>query len=217
MRYPEAASFPGLIMWAAGTQGPRVVPGTYTVRLTAAGQTQTQTFEVRKDPRASATQADLAKQLDLLLKIRDKVTETHNAVTQIRQVRSQLEDLQKRVAGQAGAQKIADAAKSLNAKITAVEEELYQTKNQSSQDPLNFPIRLNNKLAALGGVVGASDDAPTEQSYAVYEELVAKINAQLGRLDQVMKTDLPAFNRLVRETDVPAVVVKPATPPGGAQ
>lgn len=214
MRYPEATTFPGMILWAAGTQGPRITPGIYTVRLTANGQTQTQSFEVKRDPRVQASPADFAKQLDLLLKIRDKVSETHNAITQIRQVRSQLEDLQKRVQGQAGAQKIVDAAKTLNGKLTAVEEELYQTKNQSSQDPLNFPIRLNNKLAALGGVVGSSDDAPTEQDYAVYEEIVAKIDAQLRRLDQVMKTDLPAFNRLVRETEVPAVVVKPPTPPG---
>ncbi|MDQ3908197.1 MAG: hypothetical protein M3268_07615, partial [Acidobacteriota bacterium] len=206
MRYPEATGFPGMIMWAAGTAGPRLVPGTYTVRLTANGQTQTQTFEVKKDPREATTQADFAKQLDLLMKIRDKFSETSNAITQIRQVRTQLEDLQKRVQGQPSAQKIDDAAKALNAKITSVEEELYQTKNQSSQDPLNFPIRLGNKLAALGGVVASSDDAPTEQDYAVYEDLVGKINVQLQRLDQVMKTDLPAFNRLVRDADIPAVV-----------
>jgi hypothetical protein len=215
MRYPEATGFPGMIMWAAGTQGPRLVPGTYTVRLTANGQTQTQTFEVKKDPRESATQADFAKQLDLLMKIRDKFSETSNAITQIRQVRTQLEDLQKRVQGQPSAAKINDAAKALNAKITAIEEELYQTKNQSSQDPLNFPIRLGNKLAALGGVVASSDDAPTEQDYAVYDDLVGRINVQLQRLDQVMKTDLPAFNRLVRDADIPAVVVKPPATGGG--
>jgi hypothetical protein len=221
MRYPDAATFPGLIMWAAGTQGPRISPGVYTVRLTANGQTQVQTFEVKKDPRLTTAPADFAKQLDLLLKIRDKVTETHNSITQIRQARSQLDDLQKRVAGQPGAQKIADAAKSLNAKLTAIEEELYQTKNQSSQDPLNFPIRLNNKLAALTGTINSSDDAPTEQTYVVYEDITARINAQLQKLDQVMKTDLPAFNRLVREADIPAVIVKPpagqgaSQPPGG--
>jgi hypothetical protein len=185
------------------------------VRLTANGQTQTQTFEVRKDPRETTTQADFAKQLDLLLKIRDKFTETSNAIMQIRQVRAQLEDLQKRVQGQPAAQKIADAAKSLNAKMTAIEEELYQTKNQSSQDPLNFPIRLNNKLAALSNSVASSDDAPTEQSYAVYEDLTGKINAQLQKLDQLMKTDLPAFNKLVRDADIPAVIVKPPAPGGG--
>ena len=89
-----------------------------------------------------------------------------------------------------------------------VEEALYQTKNQSSQDPLNFPIRLNNKLAALARAVGSADAAPTEQSSAVYDDLVAKIDAQLAALAQVMAADLVAFNRLVREKDVPAVVIK---------
>jgi hypothetical protein len=217
MRHPDASTFPGLIMWAAGTQGPRAVPGVYTVKLTAGGQTISETFEIKKDPRLDATPQDFAKQLDLLLKIRDKVTETHNAITQIRQVRTQLEELQKRVAGQANFARVVEAAKSLNQKLTAVEEELYQTKNQSSQDPLNYPIRLNNKLAALGGVVGSDDSAPTEQSYAAYEDLTAKINAQLQRLDAVMKTDLPAFNRLVREADIPAVIVKPSPTPGAGQ
>jgi photosystem II stability/assembly factor-like uncharacterized protein len=209
MRHPEAVGFPGLIMWAASTQGPRAAPGTYTVRLTAGGRTLSETFEIKKDPRVETTAADFAKQLDLLLKIRDKVTETHQAILQIRQVRAQLEELQKRVQGQASFQRVADAAKSLNQKITAVEETLYQTKNQSSQDPLNYPIRLNNKLAALGGVVGSADAAPTEQSHAVYQELTAAIDAQLRQLDQVLKTDLPAFNRLVRDADIPAVVVRP--------
>jgi hypothetical protein len=96
----------------------------------------------------------------------------------------------------------------LNKKLTAIEEALYQTKNQSSQDPLNFPIRLNNKLAALGGVVGGVESAPTTQSYAVYDEVVGSIDAELAKLSQVMKTDVPAFNQLVRDQNIPAVVVK---------
>ena len=119
--------------------------------------------------------------------------------------------------GQPNFKTISDAAKSLNGKMTAIEEELYQTKNQSSQDPLNYPIRLNNKLAALGGVVSSADTAPTEQSYAVYEDLVGKINVQLQKLDGVMKTDLPAFNALVREQNVPAVIVRPPAAQGGGR
>ena len=88
---------------------------------------------------------------------------------------------------------------------------MYQTKNQSSQDPLNYPIRLNNKLAALAGVVQSADAAPTDQSYAVYEEIVVQIDAQLAKLAQIMKTDVPAFNQLVRDQNIPAVTVKPPT------
>jgi len=99
----------------------------------------------------------------------------------------------------------------LDMNLTAIEEALHQTKNQSSQDPLNFPIRLNNKLAALGGVVASAESAPTAQSYAVYDEVVAGIDAQLQKLAQLMRSDVPAFNQLVRDQNIPAVVVKPST------
>jgi hypothetical protein len=104
----------------------------------------------------------------------------------------------------------------LKKNLTAVEESLYQTKNQSSQDPLNYPIRLNNKLAALAGVVASADAAPTEQSYAVYDELVVQIDAQLAKLTQIMKNDVPAFNQLVRDQNIPAVTVKSPANAGGA-
>jgi photosystem II stability/assembly factor-like uncharacterized protein len=209
MRYADAVRFPGMILWAGQTQGPRVIPGSYQVKLTVDGQTLTETFEIKPDPRLSTSAADYAKQLDLSLKIRDKLNETHNAILQIRDVKKQVDDLVKRVAGQPNTKPITDAGTALNKKLTEVEEALYQTKNQSSQDPLNFPIRLNNKLAALLGVVSRSETPPNDQSIAVYNELVAQIDAQLQKLAQVMKTDVPAFNQLVRDANIPAVVVKP--------
>jgi hypothetical protein len=216
MHYPDAVRFPGMILWAGNTRGPVIVPGTYTVKLTADGQTVTQTFEVKRDPRIQATADDFAKQLDLSLKIRDKFNETSNAILQIRDVKRQVDDLLKRVKDQPNFKPINDAAMKLNKSLTDIEETLYQTKNQSSQDPLNYPIRLNNKLAALGGVVASADAAPTAQSYEVYNDLVAQIDAQLGKLQQIIKTDLPAFNRLVREQEIPAVIVKPPAQPGDA-
>jgi hypothetical protein len=209
MRFPDATRFPGMILWSGETRGPRVAPGTYQVKLTVDGQTMTETFEVKSDPRLNTTAADYAKQLDLALKIRDKLTETHNAIIEIRDVRKQVEDLLKRVSGQPNAKPINDAGTALNKNLTAIEEALYQTKNQSSQDPLNFPIRLNNKLAALGGVVAGSETPPNDQSYVVYDEVVAQIDAQLQKLSQIMKSDVPAFNQLVKDQSIPAVIVKP--------
>jgi hypothetical protein len=207
LRYPDATRFPGMILWAGETRGPRIAPGHYLVRLTVDGQTLSQEFDVRPDPRLTTSAADYAKQLDLALKIRDKLTETHNAIIQIRDVKKQVDDLLKRVGPQS--KPIADAGNGLIRKLTEVEEALYQTRNQSSQDPLNFPIRLNNKLAALGGVVSRSETPPNDQSIAVYDELVGLINAQLQRLGQIMKTDVPAFNQLVKDQNIPAIVVKP--------
>jgi photosystem II stability/assembly factor-like uncharacterized protein len=211
-RHADAVRFPGMILWAGDTRGPKMPPGTYQVKLMVDGKSLTQNFEIKADPRLSTTPADYAKQLELGLKIRDKLTETHNAIIQIRDVRKQVEDLLKRVAGQPNFKVVNDAGTALNKKLTTIEEALYQTKNQSSQDPLNYPIRLNNKLAALGGVVGSAEAAPTAQSYAVYEELVTQIDAELQRLAQIMRTDVPAFNQLVRDQNIPAVVVKPPSP-----
>ncbi len=210
MRYPEAVRFPGMILWSGEMRGPRIVPGSYQVKLTVDGKTMTETFEVKPDPRLAITPADYSKQFELQLKIRDKLTETHNAIIQIRDVKRQVDDLLKRVKEQPNFKVINDAATGLNKNLTAIEETLYQTKNQSSQDPLNYPIRLNNKLAALGSVVSRADAQPTAQSYAVYDELVTQIDAQLQKLAQLMKADVPEFNQLVRDQNIPAVVVKGA-------
>lgn len=208
LRYPDATRFPGLILWSGETRGPRVIPGSYRVTLTVGGKSQTQAFEIKKDPRVETTPEDFARQFDLLLKIRDKLTETHDAIIRIRDIRKQADDIANRVKEQSGGSSVAAAAKELNKKLTAIEQELYQTKNRSNQDPLNYPIKLNNKLAALAGVVGQGDAAPTDQSDEVFRDLTGKIDAQLRALDNVLKDDVPAFNKVVRDQAVPAIVVK---------
>jgi hypothetical protein len=200
MRYPDATTFPGMILWAGSTSGPTIPPGVYTVKLTADGKSQTQTFEVKKDPRLSTTPEDYAKQVTLALQIRDKLTETNDGVIRIREVRKQLEDYTHR-----DDKRVADAAKALVQKLTVVEEELYQTKNRASEDPLNYPIKLNNKLAHVLGVVEGSDNQPTQQSYMVYEDVATRVNAQLKSLQTVMTTDLAAFNKLIHDSNVPAI------------
>ena len=141
------------------------------------------------------------------MKIRNKLTETHDAVTQIRAVREQVKSVAGHAKSAGGDDAIAKAADALDKSMTAVEEALYQTKNQSNQDPLNYPIRLNNKLSALAGVVASADAAPTASSYAVYEDIAGRIDAELSRLRTILDTELSSFNALVREKAVPAVVV----------
>ena len=209
LRYPDATGFPGMILWGGGLRGPLVTPGTYQMKLTVDGKTQTQSFEVLKDPRISTTADEFSKQLALLLKIRDKLSETNRAILEIRDVRGQIDALTKRVREQQNMMPVTDAGKALNGKLRTIEETLYQTKNRSSQDPLNFPIRLNNKLAALGSVVDSADAEPTSQSYVIYEDLVTRIDVELQNLRQILDKDLAAFNRMVKEQNVPAVTLKP--------
>ncbi|MGA2193960.1 MAG: glycosyl hydrolase [Bryobacteraceae bacterium] len=200
LRYPDATSFPGMILWAGSLTGPRVPPGTYTVRLTVDGKAQSQTFEVKKDPRLTTTPEEYTKQVTLALQIRDKLSDTNEGVIRIREVRKQLDEYARR-----DDKRVADAAKALSAKLTAVEEELYQTKNRASEDPLNFPIKLNNKLAHVLGLVEGSDNQPTQQSYMVYEDLATRVNGQLKALDALMTSDLAAFNKLIHDSNAPAI------------
>jgi hypothetical protein len=205
-----------MILWAGGVRGPAVVPGTYQVRLTVDGKSQTEKFEVRKDPRVQTTSEQYAAQLELSLQMRDKLSRTNETVVQIRQVRKQIDDLAARL--QAGPQTekskaIMEQAKSLSAEMTEVEEALYQTKSRASEDPLNFPVKLNNKLAALLSDLESADAQPTSAEQQVYEGLATEINAQLKAWGQMLDVKIPAFNKDVREADVPAVTLKKSSAP----
>ncbi len=209
MRYEPAKEFPQMILWSGDLVGPRIVPGRYQARLTVGQETRTVPFEVRNDPRSSATQADLEAQFQFLLATRDKLNQTHDAIRRIREVRTQLDDLRQRLrrAGTSGEHKaLLDAARSLDRKMTAVEEALYQTKNRSPQDPLNFPIRLNDKLNAVASSAATGDFRPTAQAVQVRDELVAAIDAELAKLDEIWRTDLPELNRLAGGEGITAVI-----------
>jgi len=195
MRYPGAKDFPGMILWAAGTRGPRAVPGNYQVRLVADGRTLTEPFEIRKDPRlTTVTQADLEEQFRFAMQIRDKTSEANEAVLLIRGVKSQIDD---RI-GKANDRRITSAGEALKAALTEVEGEIYQYRNRSSQDPLNYPIKLNNKIAALLNIVDGADARPTDQSYTVFEELSARLAEQIARMNQLLDRELPRFNEQLR-------------------
>src|SRR5205807_2577762 len=173
-------------------------------RLTVDGKTQTQSFEVKKDPRLSTTPEEYARQVSLALQLRDKLSETNQGVIKIRELRKQLDEYARR-----SDKRVSDAAKELTKKLTAVEENLYQTKNRASEDPLNYPIKLNNKLAHVLLVVQSSDNQPTQQSYMVYEDLATQVNAELKKLNVLTTTELTAFNKLIRDENVPAVQALP--------
>jgi photosystem II stability/assembly factor-like uncharacterized protein len=210
LSWPGATKFPGMVLWSGDPVEPAAVPGMYQVRLTAGGKTLTEPFEIRKDPRSAATQEDLEAQHRFLTETRDKLTETHDAVRRIRDVRSQLKDMEKRLAKDPAMKPVIDAAKDLDKKMTEVEEALYQTKNRTSEDPLNFPIRLDDKLNAVASSAAIGDYRPTAQAVQVRAELTAAIDAQLARLRAIWETDLAHYNQLAREKGVAAVIVPPA-------
>ena len=205
MRYPDAKDFPEMIVWSGGMRGPLATPGAYQIRLTVGDQTQSVGCEILPDPRHSTTQADYRAQFDFLIKVRDKLTETHEAIIKIRKVKGLVDGVTKPMNGKDAYKDVLDSGKALKKKLSEIEETLYQTKNRSGQDPLNFPIRLNDKLSGLNSVAGLGNYPPTKQTEAVLVELSGQIDEQLQKLAEVLAKDVPAFNDLVEAKEIPAI------------
>jgi photosystem II stability/assembly factor-like uncharacterized protein len=208
-RYEAAVKVPKAPLWGGSTDGPVALPGNYQVRLTVLGQQYTAPLEITTDPRLATGAADQQKRFDLSMKIRDQITTTDTTIIEIRDLRDQINTLNKRLGDDPKQKQVVDAGKALDKKMTEIEEVLIQTKAKSGQDVLNFPVRLNNDLVALGGVVGSADTAPTQQSYEVYDLLSQRLSEQLAKWNQIVSTDVPAYNNLVRQQEVPAIKITP--------
>ena len=205
LRYPDAHSFEGMILWAGQTRGPRAVPGDYRVRMVVGDDSTETRFTLKKDPRIEASRDDLQAQFDFLITLRDELSTTHRAIERIRAVRAQVNGVLERAAGTGAHEELEAAAEPLLEHLGEIERALYQTENRSRQDPLNFPIRLNNKLAALARSASIGPFRPTDQARAVHAELKARIDTELDALAHLIDREVPRFNALVAEKQVPAI------------
>ena len=210
MRYPDASLPPqGTNLFGASVRGPQAVPGTYRVRLTAGGKTLTQSFEIQKDPRTSTTTEDFDKQFALLTRIQEKLTVTHDAIADIIAARADLRAAVARAERSRAAAAIAAQGKALDASLESVQNELVQMNIRDGNDVLTYPAKLNNLIAALAPVVAATDTAPTVQSYDVFEDLSARLQAQLVKLHDIMDRDVATFNKAVEDHHVGAIPIRP--------
>jgi hypothetical protein len=209
MRYPGATDFPGMIMWAASTRGPQAPPGSYQVRVTADGQTATQAFAIRREPKLlkDVTDQDLREQFDLAMSVRNKTTQANEAVLLARGIKAQIQDRKGKLDAKAAS--VTRALDDFEQALSAIEGEIYQVKLQSSQDPLNFPIKLNNKIAALQGVVESADVRPTEQAYSVFRTLSNTLDEQLGKLDAAVKAKMPPVNQQLQRQKLDPIRAEP--------
>jgi len=213
MRYEKPPAIAGAASWGGRPTGPSVVPGAYQVKMTAGGKTLTEPLEIKLDPRLKTSQEDLVKQFELMTKITASVSEAHNAVKQIRDLHAQIAALKKRLSDAPHGKELVAAGDQLDKKMTAVEDEIIQSKSKSSEDPLNYPIKLNDKLMAIGGTVESAETAPTKQSYEVYEMLRGLLDVQLTKWKEIQSSDLADFNKLLRNDDVPNIMIAPAAQP----
>ncbi|EWH12561.1 glycosyl hydrolase family protein [Cellulophaga geojensis KL-A] len=189
-----AEKLKGMIFWWASFNGPKAVPGDYNVQLVVNGATQSKDFTIVPDPRAEASIADMQKQYNFITEVNETVNKAHTSIKKMRKITAQLAAFEKQYKDTEATKELVEKAKTMREKLENIEKELYQTKNRSNQDPLNFPIKLTNKLAHINSLIGLDDFAPTDQDIAVKNELTAKINTQLTAFNKVLDDEITAFN-----------------------
>jgi photosystem II stability/assembly factor-like uncharacterized protein len=205
LRYPGVERFEGLVLWNDYLDGPRAVPGDYRATLTVGEETLAVDLRVLPDPRSAATPEQLRQQFEFVWGINRKLTDTHQAITRLRELREQVAAVGERAGDAPDLAELAAQSEAMMERLDGIEQALYQVELEAPQDPLNFPIRLNDKLAGVMLAAAIGDHPPTASAVAVRDELFAAIDAQLAALDEVLGAELEAFNRLAAELALPAV------------
>jgi hypothetical protein len=199
----------GAIISLSNTRGPRAVPGKYAVRLTVGEESLTQPFEVLKDPRwENISVADLQEQFDLQVEAGKAFTLSHDLIKDVREIRTQVKDISSRAEKAGYSEDVKKAAEELNKKLTALEEELIQTKNESSQDPINYQVKLDNQLAYVYSSASSQDSKPNHSIRERYEELKAQLDKAVETFQSLEAGDLKNFEKLLQDNDIPRIIYK---------
>jgi methyl-accepting chemotaxis protein len=207
MMYPDAENIEGMILWNH-PRGLKAPPGNYSVRVVANKDSVEKPFTIKPNPNFKITAQEYQEQFTFLNTVRDKYNEIQKAIKNIREMRKQINDFVARQ-GKDTIGEIKTLSDSINKKMTRIEEALYQTKAKSGQDVLNYPIRLNDKIAGLYNYAASGNYAPTSQVKEVYVELSAQADKQLNELKKIMSTDVVQLNKLIRQKELPVIGVKP--------
>jgi hypothetical protein len=208
MTYPGSTDVPGQVLWAGTTQGPRAVPGTYKVVLHVGNTKREQTFEIRKDPRIPASTADLQAQFDMHKRLNVMLTTVHDDVLRIRELRTEIAQAKSRLrdADSTIRKRVDTLAKQALDSLQSVEDECIQHRIKAFQDALNYPVKLNNKIAALIGVIASADTRPTQQALDFEKELQRRTDVQHARLARVESETVAAINAAIANAGVPVIL-----------
>jgi len=204
----------GVVHWG-GTPGLRVVPGAYEVRLTVGEWSETRPLAVALNPSVETTVAELREQYDLGKQVATEIELLFDALSDLRDVKVQSAEIVARIEKAKGGEEneeIAAAAKALDEKLTEIEEKITQVKSKSSQDPINFPPMIDNQLTTLYGYIVRSDHPPTAGAYQRFDDLKPELASLRAELQEVVASDVAAFNELVAGLDLPPVIVSGSPP-----
>lgn len=206
MDYPVAKKFDGMILWWGSLNGPTAKTGDYKVVLNVNGKTQEQPFKIVQSPVSEGSVSDIDKQFDFIKSVNDKVSEAHQAIIDIRSMKVQVKSYTDKISDK----DIKSYAEKMDSIASEVEKNLYQTKNKSGQDPLNFPIRLTNKLAHLNSLMnmGINDFPPTTSMYQVRDELTGMIDSELKKWVDVKSIMLAELNKMIKQKALDVIILK---------
>ena len=193
-RGKSAEKLEDMIFWWGSTNAPKAVPGEYKVVLSVGDDNFTQNFLIVAAKNGETNIAEMQKQFDFITEINETVDKAHLSIKKIRKINKQLKTFQEEYKDDERVKKLLEKAKKVSDDFSEIEKALYQTKNKSRQDPLNFPIKLTNKLAHLNSLVGMDDFPPTTQDIAVKNELTRKINMELEKFDKLISIEIKDFN-----------------------
>ena len=205
MYYDGASDFKGMVLWWASLSGPKAVPGNYYVDLNVNGEVISKSFNILIDPRSESSVLNMQEQFNFITSINQTVDKSHKSIKKIRNIKNQLSKFITEYS-ENDVKDLIDKASVLEGKLSAIEKELYQTQNRSGQDPLNFPIRLTNKLAHLNSLVSMGDFQPTLQDIQVKEFLVQEINKSLKSFDVLMENEIISFNTLFNSNNLNYII-----------
>ena len=202
MKYPGAKQLENMVLWGTDFSGAKAVPGNYIVKLKVNDTELTQEFTIHKDPTSEGSIDDIKAQFEFVNEINGVVDKAHKAIENIRSMKTDLKKFQSDYADNGFAKDLIEKSKSILESIDKIENELYQTKNQSNQDPLNFGVRLTNNLGNLNSALEGGDFGPTVQDVLVKNELIEKVNIQLTEYNKIMSEDIPNFNSSFKKLEL---------------
>ncbi len=202
MKYTGAKRIENMVLWAADFSGAKAVPDNYKVKLSFNGSELSQNFMILKNPNSEGTIDEIRSQFKFVNEINEIVDKAHKAIINIRKIKKDLKKFQTDFADNELAKELIEKSESIYKSIDKVENELYQTKNQSNQDPLNYGVKLTNNLGNLNSGFRGGDFGPTAQDIEVKDELVEKVNTQLTEYNSIMSNDIPNFNESFKKLEL---------------
>src|SRR6266513_141103 len=207
LRYDDPVQIPGAFYTGEGPKGPLALPGDYQVKLTLGGKSQTAPLHLAIDPRTKDAGPALQKQFTLSMQVNDRISQLHQAVNEIRDLKSQIQTLHKRFGDDQRIKPALDAAYQVDHKMSEVEQQLIQVNMKGSEGNLAFPNTLNERFDTFSHTIDAGDTEPTKPQLDVFQLLSSQLEDQLKKWAQIKTEDVPKVGDLIKQANLPALII----------